>query len=162
ARHVLDIFEPLRRVTIHFVSADGAAVSGAEVECDEDFERTGGDGTARLRANLGLRSFTASSVGRLTAQREVLIRDDDAVVELREPRGAVLTVIVAGSHGQPRPFAEVQPSRPFFDVANGVQRLDRCTDARGIRTFMRVQPGKNVVRASWLGRTGEASVELAD
>jgi hypothetical protein len=64
--------------------------------------------------------------------------------------------------GRPRPFAEVVPAARSFDVTDGVQRIDPYTDARGVRTFARVQPGKTVVRASWAGHAGHADVDLVD
>jgi hypothetical protein len=49
-----------------------------------------------------------------------------------------------------------------FDVVDGVQRLDRFTDARGRRTFARVESGEVTVTASWGSRTGSATVTLRD
>lgn len=49
-----------------------------------------------------------------------------------------------------------------LDVADGVQRLDRYTDARGRRTFARVEPGQVTLHAAWGSRHGSETVTLRD
>jgi hypothetical protein len=155
---------PTRAVTVHVLDRDGAPVTSAEVQCEGVVARPDGAGAAVFeKVRPGLRHFTMAAAGRLSRIAEASVpRDGECVVELREPLGAVLEVVVVGEDDRPRPFAEVTPAAAFFDTAGAVQRLDPYTDALGHRTFSRVQPGKTFVRASWAGHSGHATADLVD
>ena len=87
-------------------------------------------------------------------------------VEVREPLGGALDVLVVTEDGRPVPHARLdvdQPSgEPWIDLEGGVQRIDDFTDEAGRRSLRRVEPGAVVVHASWCLKSGMALVKVKD
>jgi hypothetical protein len=102
--------------------------------------------------------------GRFAARgRATLVEGEAASIELREPAGGTLEVLVTDEDGRPYPHAllDLGPTE-VFDVVDGEQRLDLRTDVRGRRRLERVEPGSVTVLAEWGSRRGEESVDLRD
>jgi hypothetical protein len=146
------------RVTV--LGWDGRPVAGATVSG----RVTDADGVVVVSGlPAGQLEFSTRPDGRYPARATAVVPEGAEVdVVLREPVGAVLDVLVTDEEGNPRPSALLWASVVVFDVVDGVQRLDRFTDARGRRTFARVEPGEVTVHASWGSRHGNATVTLRD
>ena len=147
---------PTRSVTVRALDREGAPVTGAKLSFMDFEARTGAAGTAVFdKVPPGTCWFTMEAAGRLEGSVEANVPSDgECVIDVREPVGASLEVVVVGEDDRPRAFAEVTPATPFFDTAGDVQRLDPYTDALGRRTFSRVQPGTAVVRELHAGQDG--------
>jgi hypothetical protein len=162
--------ERTRSLRVRLLSDDGGPVADGWVAAEGQkgayaVARPGPDGKAVLEGLPSHAGFTLRVVapGRLRASSWVTFPNDpEEPVTLREPKGASLEVSVATVEGRPLPFALVRPEALFFDVADGVQRVDLRTDAVGRRTFARVQPGRLRVAALWGDLRGEATVTLSD
>jgi hypothetical protein len=152
---------PLGAARVTVLGWDGSPVEGAGV-----FGRaTGANGVVVLPSlPAGEVTFSTRPQGRFRASTTALVRERAQMdVILREPVGAVLDVLVTDETGDPRPSALLTVyGSQVFDVVDGGQRLDRFTDARGRRTFARVEPGEATVQASWGTRHGRATVTLRD
>jgi hypothetical protein len=152
---------PVGTARVVVLGWDGRPVPGATV-FGQPADRDGVVVLTHLPA--GERRFRTAPPGRLPAQAVADVREGSRIeVVLREPVGATLDVLVTDEGGTPRPSARLAVAGArVFDVVDGVQRLDRFTDARGRRTFARVESGEVTVTASWGSRTGSATVTLRD
>ena len=152
---------PAGTVRVTVLGWDGRPVAGATVFG----HATDADGVVVLSRILsGECEFWTRPDGRFPARAAAVVPEGGQVdVVLREPVGAILDVLVTDAEGDPRPSALLTVSGArVFDVVDLVQRLDRFTDARGRRTFARVEPGDVTVHASWGSRHGSATVTLRD
>jgi hypothetical protein len=96
-----------------------------------------------------------------------VVEGEEARVEMREPEGGEIEAIVVDEGGRPMPFATVrlaQPSGvPWADVGeDGVQRVDAYADARGRRTFSRVEPGAVRLDVRYGSRSAVVPVVVED
>ncbi len=108
--------------------------------------------------------ITMRAPGRFAARRRVTLEEGQtAELDIQEPIGATLEVLVTDEDGRPRPFARLDVGDlAVLDVVDGVQRLDLFTDALGRRTLRRVEPGRTRVTARWGSRRGRRRVKLRD
>jgi hypothetical protein len=147
-------------VRARVVDAEGAPLPEARV----NGVPVGESGFAVLAAvPEGRHRVSGVVAGRLPATAVVVVRPDETTeVVLVEPAGATLDVVVVDEAGEPRPSARLSLEVGWFDVRDGVQRLDLFTDRLGRRTLTRVEPGPVTVGATWGSRTGSAGVTLRD
>jgi hypothetical protein len=112
---------------------------------------------------VGRHTLRMGSPGRLLALGDVeVVEGREATLVLREPRGGRLEVEVRDLQGNPLPGARLVLDTSWYDVADGVQRLDLVCDEQGRRTLERVQPGACHVSARWGSRQGTAEVTVRD
>jgi hypothetical protein len=97
-------------------------------------------------------------------RRTQVTKDGAAAVEVQEPVGGALDVLVVTEDGRPVPYARLdveQPSgEPWIDLVKGVQRIDDFTDAEGRRSLGRLEPGEVEIYASWCLKAGMARVAI--
>ena len=146
---------PRGAARVRVVGIDGRPVAGATVTVGSDVGTTAADGTATVERLLaGDLPVTVRAFGHFPMSGSVrVVADRTTDVELREPVGATLDVLVVDATGAARTAARcvVRTGGTIapFDVTDGVQRLDDFTDARGRRTFARVAPGTVTLTATW-------------
>ncbi len=142
-------------VRVRVLDRDGGPIAGADVQVGSVAGRSGADGLLTLEdVPAGTQRVVARADGHFPTGGEVVVTGGrTAGVEVREARGATLDVLVVDADGRGRTAARCDVvtagSIAPFDVADGVQRLDAFTDARGRRTFARVAPGTVTLTAKW-------------
>jgi hypothetical protein len=152
---------PTGSVVFRVVDRDGAPLPDALVMG----RRADANGEVRIDGvSVGEHAFTFHAPGRLGGTARASVREGtQTVVDLVEPNGGELDVVVTNETGQPCPFAvlDVRGASVFDVQPDGAQRLDNYTDVRGFRAFSRVSPGAVVVTATWRARaaSGSATVE---
>lgn len=149
--------QPARHAWIEVRTPEGGT---SVVETDEA-------GRASLKAPLGPLQVCLVEAGLVPAVQPTRARKrGDVVVEIREPLGADLDVVVVMEDGRAVPYARLdvqQPSgEPWIDLEGGVQRIDAFTDQAGRRSLRRVEPGQVEVYASWCLKSGMARMDLKD
>lgn len=149
--------QPARHAWIEVRTPEGGT---RVVETDEA-------GRASLDAPLGPLQVCLVEPGLVPAvQPTRATKAGDVVIEVREPLGVDLDVVVVTEDGHAVPYARIdvqQPSgEPWIDLEGGVQRIDEFTDQAGRRSLRRVEPGKVEVYASWCLKSGMAHVDLKD
>lgn len=153
---------PKATVQVRMLDRDGHPVPEAKVAGGTASAHGDEAGLTVLRdVRGGSVRFMAVAPGHLAWVYVTDVAEPD-IIDLREPEGASLEVTVVDAEGRPRAFASVEPTVPYFDVVDGVQRLDPYTDVLGVRRFSRVQPGRCIVRASWAGHQGHGEAVLVD
>lgn len=146
---------PRGAARVRVVGIDGRPVAGATVTVGSDVGTTAADGTVMVERLLaGDLPVTVRAFGHFPMSGSVrVVADRTTDVELREPVGATLDVLVVDATGAARTaarcVARTGGTIAPFDVTDGVQRLDDFTDARGRRTFARVAPGTVTLTATW-------------
>lgn len=146
---------PRGAARVRVVGGDGRPVGGATVTVGADVGTTAADGTVTVeRVAAGDQPVTVRAFGHFPMSGSVrVVAGRTTDVELREPVGATLDVLVVDATGAARTAARcvvrTGGTIPPFDVVDGVQRLDDFTDARGRRTFARVAPGTVTLTATW-------------
>jgi len=112
----------------------------------------------------GERKVTVKAPGHFPIHGSVTLKPGEAgTLTVKERVGARLEVLVVDAEERPRPSASIAiPGCVVFDVVDGVQRVDMFTDARGRRSFARVEPGAVVVHATWGSHGGRELVTLRD
>jgi|GEM_PF-6786716 len=149
--------QPARRTSIEIRTHDG----GTKV-LDTD-ER----GEVAMQAPLGPVEVWLVEPGLVPAVRPAEVtKAGGPAVEVQEPIGGKLDVVVVTEDGRAVPCARLDvdlPSgEPWIDLTNGIQRIDDFTDAEGRRSLHRVEPGSVQVYATWCLKSGKASVRVAD
>lgn len=146
---------PRGAARVRVVGIDGRPVAGATVTVGAVEVPTATDGEVTVEGLLaGDQTVTARADGHFPMSGSVqVVAGRTTDVELREPVGATLDVLVVDATGAARTAARcvVRTGGTIapFDVVDGVQRLDDFTDARGRRTFARVAPGTVTLTATW-------------
>lgn len=90
-----------------------------------------------------------------------------APVDLVEPEGGTVDVVLVDADGRPLPFGTFSVDLPsgltWLDVDDdGAQRIDVFTDAAGRRVLGHVESGEVEVYASWASRTAKTTVTVVD
>ena len=85
---------------------------------------------------------------------------------VRVPRAGTIELSVIGTNGDPLPHARLTVAQAsglsWFDIEDGVQRLDRFTDAAGRRRLRNLQPDTDItIEATFAGKTQRETVRLA-
>lgn len=159
---------PLRVVA---KTSDGQPARGAWIEVRAaqgatKVVETDAQGEVTLEAPLGSVQVWLVEPGLVPAMSPAQVRKESRPpVEVLEPTGGALDVVVQTEDGRAVPFARLdvqQPSgEPWIDIANGVQRIDDFTDAEGRRSLRRIEPGTVEVYATWGLKAGMARVKVA-
>jgi hypothetical protein len=159
---------PRGAVRVRGLGIDGRPVAGATVTVGSDAATTAADGVVTVeRVLAGDQPVTARAYGRFPMSGSVrVVADRTTDVEVHEPVGATLEVVVVDAAGLGRTAARLtvrtEGSIAPFDVVDGVQRIDPFTDEHGRRTFARIAPGLTTVFATWGSRSGREEVFLRD
>ena len=88
-------------------------------------------------------------------------------MDLVEPEGGSVDVVLVDGAGRPLPFGTFSVGLPshvtWLDVTDeGVQRIDDFTDEAGRRVLEHVESGAVEITASWASRTAKTTVSVAD
>lgn len=159
---------PRGAARVRVLGIDGRPVAGATVTIGDATGSTRADGAVTFeRVLAGDRPVTVWAFGHFPMSGSVrVVADTTTDVEVHEPVGATLDVVVVDAAGVGRTAAQLtvrtDGAIPPFDVVDGVQRLDPFTDERGRRTFARVAPGPTTVVATWGSRRGVAQLVVRD
>jgi hypothetical protein len=128
--------------------------------------RTDARGRAVFKAiPAGWHTVSTHQIGLLPMADLVQVRGgDEARVDLREPLGATVEVVVVDEAGTALPFAtlvvKTGSGQPWVDLVDGRQRLDPFADHEGRRILRNVESGKVQLRVSWGARKKTLSIQL--
>ena len=161
--------EPAKRgsVTIRVLRRNGDPARGARVRIGPQLVASNEKGLAVFDSlPIGEHDLLVSQPGLFSIRRRIDVEaNKESRLELVEPLGGTVEVLVVDDRGKALPYASLSVRTAsgdlWLDLEGTTQRVDPYTDRGGRRVLHNLEPGRIRVQASWGGRAGSAAVDVA-